>query len=119
MHSTLKDLKIYDIAHERKLKEIDQMNYLNGQYMFAAVSAAVGNLFRGKTKKAISYHDAVEQPLLMHMEEEKKEESGELSVDEKKRRTEALFHKLDIMAANWRLSKQAKEREAKESGEVE
>lgn len=118
MHSTIRELRIYDKAFERKQKITDFDNYLLGQYVFDAVSAALANAFSGKNKKAVSYQDVREKPLLQIMEEERKEQNGEMSDEEKKARTEAMFRNLEIMASNFRLAKAAKEREESESGEV-
>lgn len=114
LHSTLKELKMYDKAFDEQRKIIDADQYLLGEYVFEGVSAALANMFRKRGQKAVTFQGVREKPLLQMVDEEQREESGGLSDEEKKRRTEQLFTNLEIMASNFRLQKAAKAREEKE-----
>ena len=101
-HSTPKILKAYDEGHRLKLKEADLLNWYAGQYFGEAIMSTIGNssLFKAKGHKA---HEYPKEPFTMTIEREKHEQN--LSDEEKKRRTEALFRNLEIMAFNFEQTK--------------
>ena len=64
MSTTLRDLRLYDKAHEKALQEQDYMNYLAGEYVFDAVMAAIGNVFAKKGEKQKGFIDVRPKPIL-------------------------------------------------------
>lgn len=98
-------MKAFDKAFNTQREIVDADHYLLGEYVFDAVTAAIANALKKKSAKPITFHDIREKPLLQAAEEEREEENGELSDEEKKKRTEALFRNLQIMAANFEISK--------------
>ena len=97
MHTTLRDLGLYDIAHERALKESDYMNYLAGEYMFDALMAALGNMFAKKGTQPKGFSDFRKNPILSDLGEE--EEIDEKTAYENYR-AQRMIDKL-----NWDLAK--------------
>lgn len=106
MDSTLWELRAFDRAFDKQREVVDSDQYLMGEYVFEAVSAALANVLKKKSAKAVTFKDMRNKPLLQMIEDERKEETGDLSDEEKKRRTEQLFMNLQIMAANFNISKQ-------------
>lgn len=101
MDSCPEELKPYDIAHEKKIKEQDALMYMwFGNYALSAVSVAVEHCLAGKKAKS----EFIKEPILSTIET-KKEEDRPLTEEEIIRQTEALFGKLSVLGANHRLSK--------------
>lgn len=96
--------KINVIVEGYKLKRqvIDEQQWFLGDYVFDAVSLALGNAFRKKGTKPKEYFKEVDQSILNRMKDTP-DENG-LTETEKKSKTELLFKNLEIMAANYRLS---------------
>lgn len=101
---TLNPRKIKVIAEGYKLKSqvLDEQQWFLGKYIFDAVSLAVSNNFRKKGTKPKEYFKEVDQPITKRIQDTP-DENG-LTEHEKKQKTEQLFKKLEIMAANHRLS---------------
>ncbi len=104
---TLNPRKVKVILEGYKLKRQvkDEEMWMLGGYVFDAVTIALGNAFRKKHQKAREYFEEIKQPYSKLAEQKQQEE---LSEAEKKRKTELLFNNLEIMAANFRLSKGSK-----------
>lgn len=98
LDSTPKELWVYDDAFKMTKREEEIRDYYLSVYMFEAVSIAVGNAFRGKGKKATEWR---KYPI----QEEIRESRGELTVEEKKARTNVLFANLRMMQANFERNK--------------
>ena len=90
-------------GYKLKRKVEDEKSWLLGEYVFDAVSLAIGNALRKKGVKPKEYFETVKEPLLQRLSEETDENN--LSETEKKVKTELLFKNLEIMAANFRLTK--------------
>lgn len=91
-------LEAYNSAEKLKDEKRDTQMWMMGAYVFEAVSKAIGNAFRKKGAKASQYRD---KPLMM----ENKEQRGELTKEEKVEKTKTVFKMLQIMQANYELSK--------------
>lgn len=102
---TLNPRKINVIVEGHKLKRqvIDEQQWMLGDYVFGAVSIALGNAFRKKGTKPKEYFKEIPQPISRRVEDTP-DENG-LTDAEKKQKTELLFKNLEIMAANHRLNK--------------
>ena len=98
MHTTLRDLSLYDEAHERKLKEDDYMNYIAGEYVFDALMVALGNMFSKKGTPIKSFTDVRKQPVLSEVIEH--EEVVDEQTAYEKYRVQRMIDKL-----NWDLAK--------------
>lgn len=99
LHSTLKELKAYDKAHELQIKEQDFLNWSLGRYYVDALSCTVGNMFARKGHKTIEY------PKKPYLSSEEVVGSDELTEEEKIRRTKLLFARLEVMQHNFELNK--------------
>lgn len=84
-------------------KEQDAMMWLQGGYIFDAVSLAVGNAFRKKGQRPKEYFKVLKEPFLS---QSIKDESN-MTESEKKNMTEQLFHNLEIQMANFNLQKKS------------
>ena len=102
---TLNPRKINVIVEGHKLKRqvIDEQNWMLGDYVFGAVSIALGNAFRKKGVQPKEYFKEIPQPISRRILDVP-DENG-LTEAEKKQKTELLFKNLEIMAANHRLNK--------------
>lgn len=101
MDSCPEELKPFDIAHEKKIKEQDALMYMwFGNYALSAVSVAVEHCLAGKKAKT----EYLKEPILSTIEK-KEEENKPLTEEEIIRQTEALFGKLSVLGANHRLIK--------------
>lgn len=102
---TLNPRKLNVIVEGHKLKRqvIDEQNWMLGDYVFDAVSIALGNAFRKKGVQPKEYFKEIPQPISRRILDVP-DENG-LTEAEKKRKTELLFKNLEIMAANHRLNK--------------
>lgn len=74
MRHTLRELRAYDDAHKLQVKEQDYLNYLLGEYVYDAVSAALGGVFAKKNTKPPTYIELREKPLLDKLGEEPEKE---------------------------------------------
>lgn len=74
MRHTLRELRAYDDAHKLQVKEMDYMNYLLGEYVYEALSAALGGVFAKRGTKAPSYLEAREKPILDKIDKEPEKE---------------------------------------------
>lgn len=106
-HSTPRILEAYDKAQRKKLEMADLLNWYQGQYFSDALLSTIGNSgwFHKKGEKPNEYPT---QPYIMKIQE-MREENENLSEEEIIARTKALFGRLEIMAVNNRLDKQANE----------
>lgn len=77
--------------------------WLQGGYIFDAVSLAVGNAFRKKGQRQKEYFKVLKEPFLS---QSIKDESN-MTESEKKNMTEQLFHNLEIQMANFNLQKKS------------
>lgn len=102
---TLNPRKISVIVEGHKLKRqvIDEQQWMLGDYVFSAVSIALGNAFRKKGVQPKEYFKEIPQPISKRITDVP-DENG-LTEEEKKQKTELLFKNLEIMAANHRLNK--------------
>lgn len=98
-------ISIYMKAHEKKLEEIDKMMWMMGRYVYSALDSTVCNnsLWRKKTSKPGEYP---KYPFSMSVKESANKESvaNSMSEEEKKRKRQQLFAKLNIMSANWNIN---------------
>ncbi len=102
---TLNPRKINVIVEGHKLKRqvIDEQQWMLGDYVFSAVSIALGNAFRKKGVQPKEYFKEISQPITKRITDVP-DENG-LTEAEKRQKTELLFKNLEIMAANHRLNK--------------
>ena len=90
-----RNLWYYDDAYKLKQRSIDNEEWKLGMYFANAISATVGNMF-SKGKR----HKYAEKPFLNDI----------LMTDaERKKQAEAFFMGLQVMQANFELSKQESE----------
>ena len=90
-------IKLYDLEERKK----DEQAWLQGRYVYDATLVAIDNAFGGRKSKA----RYVEKPFTRLA----KENSGEMSHEEKMRKVKQLFMKLDIMKSNYDLTHPKKE----------
>ena len=103
---TPRSLKVIVAGYKLRRRVDDEKAWLLGNYIFDAVSIAMGNAFRKKGQKPKEYLQEIKQPFLSKIDEERDENN--LTDSEKKAKTELLFKNLEIMAANYKLSKMEK-----------
>lgn len=94
LESEPKDLWYYDDAYKISMKQKDREMWMQGIYHVKAISCTVGNMFSGKNHQKDDYF---KEPLL---------EKSDMSAKERKKRAEAFFAGLQVMQANFNLSKQ-------------
>ena len=71
-HGDYTQWKFWEEEHQRRLKEENEMLWLQGAYFYNAISASLANAFREKGKPLVSY---LEEPIrITPMTEEEKEE---------------------------------------------
>lgn len=98
-------IKPYAKAFEIRRQHIDSQQWFLGEYMFEAISCALGNIFRHKWESPKGYmKDMRTMPLL----EEARQNSGGLTDDEKIEQTKVLFKKLEAMQAAFERSNKTK-----------
>lgn len=91
-------------GHEEKVKEKDALNWYLGQYFASALDATVCNntLWRKKGSKPNGY---IKKPIMSELaSRQKKETNIPLTEDEKRKKTEQLFMRLQLMGANFNLN---------------
>lgn len=98
-------LKAYVEARNIRLRAEDELAWLQGRYVFDAVSIALANAFRGKAKAAVKYN---EKP---YSQMEGKDGSS-LTEEQKKQYVDALFNRLEIMKFNFEMEKKSKTNDA-------
>lgn len=91
-------IKLLIKGHEEKIKEQDYLSWVHNQYTLSAVMVAIENCFAGRKAK-LKY---IEKPLLQQIEEKNKP----MSEEEKQRQRELFVAKLEVMKANFELSKE-------------
>lgn len=89
-----RNLWYYDDAYKIKAKQHDYDQWKQGIYFAKAISCTVGNMLGGKHAKKDKYF---ESPLA---------QQEEYAKADRKRKAEAFFAQLQVMAANFELSKQ-------------
>jgi hypothetical protein len=93
----MKELRLYDKAHEMKIEEQDHMNFLMGEYFFDAIAAALSNMGMKKGDKPLTYTDIRKEPILKTIDKKQQE------IDEKQAyenyRVKRMIDKL-----NWDLA---------------
>lgn len=84
-HSTLVELRDYDLIFKERRKLEDERDYMCGIYTYQAVQTALANAFRGKGAKPIEYRDKSimaeieeQRRLLNPTEEDKKKQLDQL-----------------------------------------
>lgn len=99
-------IEAHKTAFRLKKDEQNAFAYIQGIYVRDALASTVGNMFKKKGAKAIEYPS---EPYNLHanVENESGESDGGMSLEEKKKKTEALFGMLRLMQANFEISKQA------------
>lgn len=98
LKSSPKILRTYDLAHEEKIKEQDFFNWTLGKYFAEAISATVGNMFNKKGQKEHEY------PKKPYLSEQNDSSNANMSEEEKKRKTELFFARLQAMQTNFELN---------------
>lgn len=88
----------------RKIK--DEEMWLMGQYVMSAVSFAIDHNLRGK--KAQSKY--IEKPILSDNSISTSKDENNMSQEEKNKKIEELFLKLEIMGKNHKLNKEKEEK---------
>lgn len=96
-------IKPFYEAHKIKNKELDQEMWVMGAYIHNAVLSAVEKNLAGSKAKT-SY---IERPFLQQTEIEKNE--TETAKEENLKKVKAVFQSLEIMKANFELSKKGNE----------
>lgn len=96
-------IKVLMEAYHLKRQIEDEKLWMLGEYVFDAVSIAMGNAFRKKGQKSKEYFELVKEPITKRVSEARDENN--LTEREKKVMTERLFKNLEIMAANHRIAK--------------
>lgn len=93
------NLEPYSIAYERKLEELDFLNWQLGQYVAYALDSTVCNsfLWRRKGEKAHAY---INEPF-----SHKSKNMVSASEEEMQRKRELFVAKLEVMKANFEISK--------------
>lgn len=92
-------IKLHVKGEEEKMIRTDYMNWINGIYTQSAVGVSVEHCLAGRKAKS----KYMEKPLLQEAEEKRQFEVGELSEEEARKQTQALFMKLRIMGANHKM----------------
>lgn len=85
--------KAHDISFDRRMQETEMLAYMNGIYVARSIGCTLG-----KAKYP-------EKPLGLFKTEK---QDKELTEDEKKKELDALMLNLDIMKANFEISKTSK-----------
>lgn len=97
MNSCPKELEPYDIAHEKKIKEQDLLQYMWWkEYGLTAVGVAVEHCVFGKKAKS----KFVEKPITGKITEQSKP----MSEEELQRQRELFVAKLEVMKTNFELN---------------
>lgn len=78
------------------------MSWLQGKYVFDAVSLAIGNALRGKGKTPQQYN---EKP---YSQIKREKDGSNLTEEQKKKYVDALFNRLQIMQFNFEMEKKQK-----------
>lgn len=94
------EVEPYEKLYELEEKKWDEHAWLQGRYMYDATLVAIDNAFGGKKSKA----RYVEKPFARLAKE-----NSEMSHEEKMKKVQQLFDKLDIMKTNYDLSHPKKE----------
>lgn len=80
-------------GHKEKLKQIDFMNWISGQYMLSAVLVAVEKNLAGRKARA----KYIKEPIMKQMEEQQ-EPRSEKDIQKKR---ELFVARLQAMKTNW------------------
>lgn len=73
MWHSLRELRAYDDAHKLQIKEQDFLNYLLGEYVYDALTAALSSAFAKKGSKAPTYLEVREKPILDKIDQKQEE----------------------------------------------
>lgn len=94
------ELEPYNLAHEKEIEEKDALNWQLGQYFAYALDSTVCNamLWRKKGEKAHSY---ISEPFSLGAKEAENDSEKELQ-----RQRELFVAKLQVMKANFEISKE-------------
>ena len=95
------EIEPYLDAYEYAERKFDEHAWLQGLYINEATTVAIENCFAGKKSKA----KYPKKPYSTQV----REQNGEMSHEEKMKKVEALFMRLDIMKANYDLSHRKKD----------
>lgn len=99
-------IKPYIKAYNMRQQSEDTNMWMQGQYFYAAMNAVVEQTAAALSKKKSSV-DYPKEPLHILMEKERQAQN--LSEEEKRRQTEALFMRLKVMQSNFERKKAEEE----------
>lgn len=85
-------------GYKMKRKVMDEQNWLLGGYVFSAVSIAMGNAFKKKSQKSVSYFEELKHPFLKDIDKDK------LSEEEIQKKRQLLFAQLRTKQANFEIN---------------
>lgn len=98
MDSCPKELRPYEIAHKKKIMEMDNLMWTwFGNYATSAVSVAVEHNLAGRKAKS----KYIDKPILQYLEEQ----SRPLTEEELQKQRELFVAKLMVMKTNFDLNK--------------
>lgn len=100
-------IKLIAIGYDNKVKEIDYLAWMFGQYIESAVFSSVQASLHGKKSNA----KYVEKPFLMQAEINQKAEADRLTEAEKQKQVELLFMRLQVQAHNFKQEQKKKQKE--------
>ncbi len=95
-------MKPFYEAHKIKRKMLDEQMWCMGAYIHSAVLSAVEKNLAGKKSKS----NYVEKPFMQEEKETKAETKTNKAKEENMKKVRAVFQSLEIMKANFELSKQ-------------
>ena len=90
------ELKAYEEAHKKQLKEQNMLMWLNGMYISNAIMSTIGNStwFRGKNSKLSEYP---KEPFDLFGNN-----THEITEEEKQREVDKFFAQESVRRANWK-----------------
>lgn len=106
-HLVPNELRAFYKSYKQKQKIKDEEMWMMGQYVLSAVSVAVEHCLSGK--KAHSKY--IEKPILSNDSISASKDENNMSQEEKNKKIEQLFLKLEIMGKNHKLTKEKEEKE--------
>lgn len=106
-HLVPNELRAFYKSYKQRQKIKDEEMWMMGQYVMSAVSVAVEHCLAGK--KAHSKY--IEKPILSNDSISSSKDENNMSQEEKNKKIEELFLKLEIMGKNHKLTKEKEEKE--------
>ena len=110
-HLVPNELSAFYKSYKQRQKIKDEEMWMMGQYVMSAVSVAVEHCLAGK--KAHSKY--IEKPILSNDSISASKDENNMSQEEKNKKIEELFLKLEIMGKNHKLTKEKEEKEKGDS----